>query len=497
MKSNIKIVIVLISLLFGVRAISQDYFNRVIPFEFGAPNPAQLELVNENFIIPVIYFGSQSTLVEVSPTGEINYHHVNDFIFSFNPLNYTNGLLYSFAKDREQEKALKIGEFDENYDLVFQSEIETKGDYNFPSSSTVFQNALYFSFMYIDKGDKKMGLSKISLDGETEWVNYYFEDEDYSYPWNILPTSDGNLLLSYTLQYEEDKNNQQPFLMKVDTLGNVIWNSKPFDNFDSGIIKIAELSNGQYLMAYHADVWHEYDVLCCYDPWTPTLIWTDENGEILKENLYLIPHYDEIYITGIETGKGDYFFSYGMYTEDPSDPVELPDKYYGFITKHTNEGDTIWTKKYQHPEFTNHGITHYINDIVELDNGDIAAMGSITPLGERPEIWLFKVDNNGCFDSDNCDDDVQIITSIESTIEVEKQITLYPNPTTGDVSIDGMQDYEIDRIIVYDMIGKEVFFNTSKVRMISLSHLPSGSYIIHVLMKNGNIKKGKIVLTHN
>ena len=497
MKSNIKIFIVLISLLFGVRAISQDYFNRVIPFEFGAPNAVELEFLEGSFLIPVIYVGNQSTIFEVSALGELDFHHVDNFTFATNTLNYTNGSLYAFAKDREQEKALRIGEFDENYDLVFQSEIVTNSDYNFPLSSIVLQNSLYFSFMYIDKGDKKMGLSKISLDGDTEWVNYYFKEEDYSYPWDIIPTSDGNILLAYALQFKEDRNNQKAFVSKLDDDGNVLWNLEPSDNYDARSIKITELSNRQYVVVFERDMWDEYDVICCYDPWTPTLIWIDENGEILKENLYLIPHYGEIFIHDIKVGKGDYFLSYCMYTEDPSVPVELPDKYYGFITKHTNGGDTIWTKKYQHPEFTNHGITHYINDIVELDNGDIAAMGSITPLGERPEIWLFKVDNNGCFDSDNCDDDVQIITSIESTIEVEKQITLYPNPTTGDVSIDGMQDYEIDRIIVYDMIGKEVFFNTSKVRMISLSHLPSGSYIIHVLMKNGNIKKGKIVLAHD
>jgi len=53
MKSNIKIFIVLISLLFGVRAISQDYFNRVIPFEFGAPNAVELEFLEGSFLIEI------------------------------------------------------------------------------------------------------------------------------------------------------------------------------------------------------------------------------------------------------------------------------------------------------------------------------------------------------------------------------------------------------------------------------------------------------------
>jgi hypothetical protein len=43
----------------------------------------------------------------------------------------------------------------------------------------------------------------------------------------------------------------------------------------------------------------------------------------------------------------------------------LLDNFYGFITKHTNDGDTIWSKRYRHPEYNFNSTTHYVEDIID------------------------------------------------------------------------------------------------------------------------------------
>ena len=73
------------------------------------------------------------------------------------------------------------------------------------------------------------------------------------------------------------------------------------------------------------------------------------------------------------------------------------------------------------------------------------------------------------------------ITQAASTalgVSVSKPFTLYPNPTTGKLTIEGISGYL--QIYLHDFAGKEVFASslTSSRNTIDLSHLPSGMYVI-------------------
>ena len=63
-------------------------------------------------------------------------------------------------------------------------------------------------------------------------------------------------------------------------------------------------------------------------------------------------------------------------------------------------------------------------------------------------------------------------------VSVSKPFTLYPNPTTGKLTIEGISGYL--QIYLHDFAGKEVFASslTSSRNTIDLSHLPSGMYVI-------------------
>ena len=63
-------------------------------------------------------------------------------------------------------------------------------------------------------------------------------------------------------------------------------------------------------------------------------------------------------------------------------------------------------------------------------------------------------------------------------VSVSKPFTLYPNPTTGKLTIEGISGNL--QIYLHDFAGKEVFASslTSSRNTIDLSHLPSGMYVI-------------------
>ena len=72
------------------------------------------------------------------------------------------------------------------------------------------------------------------------------------------------------------------------------------------------------------------------------------------------------------------------------------------------------------------------------------------------------------------------ITQAGAPLSVSTQIsfTLYPNPTTGKLTIEGISGDV--QIYLHDFVGKEVFTSslTSSRNTIDLSHLPSGMYVI-------------------
>ena len=88
---------------------------------------------------------------------------------------------------------------------------------------------------------------------------------------------------------------------------------------------------------------------------------------------------------------------------------------------------------------------------------------SETPIGET-------VDGNGCSDS-----------QLLSTNDNSKNITIYPNPTTSIVTLQGDKQYDIE---VYTLQGKKVMALTGNT--IDMSHLSSATYIVKALDKVEN-----------
>ncbi|MBK6451014.1 hypothetical protein [Candidatus Brachybacter algidus] len=93
-----------------------------------------------------------------------------------------------------------------------------------------------------------------------------------------------------------------------------------------------------------------------------------------------IDHDNEVYISELKSGKGGLFYVYGQLTIYNDDHFN---DFYGFITKYANNGDTIWTHTYRHPSYNQEDYFHYINDLIEEDNGDLTVLGSIAPIGGK------------------------------------------------------------------------------------------------------------------
>ena len=77
---------------------------------------------------------------------------------------------------------------------------------------------------------------------------------ELSLPWKLISTIDNNLLMSNGIHYF-DKLGRYSQLIKLDTLGNIIWNVEGEDRFSNGAASalVVELSNGNIVQVYKID----------------------------------------------------------------------------------------------------------------------------------------------------------------------------------------------------------------------------------------------------
>jgi len=79
--------------------------------------------------------------------------------------------------------------------------------------------------------------------------------------------------------------------------------------------------------------------------------------------------------------------------------------------------------------------------------------------------------------------------------EKEEELTIYPNPTTGTVSIN-FGDELVDRLTILNTVGKEVYSSNTKnlhSLKLDLSDLPAGVYFVELSSGEGTLTKRLIV----
>ena len=63
---------------------------------------------------------------------------------------------------------------------------------------------------------------------------------------------------------------------------------------------------------------------------------------------------------------------------------------------------------------------------------------------------------------------------------INKKINIYPNPTTGMVTITNQDNLAIDKIEIVDTLGKIVSEETSNTSQIDISKFSKGIYILKI-----------------
>ena len=169
----------------------------------------------------------------------------------------------------------------------------------------------------------------------------------------------------------------------------------------------------------------------------------------------------------------------------------------GVVGRISSEGELLWLKILANDNFVENSWDEkyrdsFLTHLKELPNGKLVAMGQAWQLfldyGQERSLWLLTMDENGCFDGFDCEDDIYVLNTGESMpilnniseLKSFGENLIFPNPVKDvlNVKVNGGFTYEIQ-----NSHGKLLQSGNSE-NEIEVSQLPSGIYFLQLSQRD-------------
>ena len=415
---------------------------------------------------------------------------------------------------------------------------------------------------------KKICIRKLDINGDTQLQKLYGDSNEYHNTYSLIRTSDGNYLTG-AYNYNIDQDFFNIYLLKINNNIDSIWEKKIvalsgfnyYSNYvveasDKGFLITGEiadtaLNDGNVFIlktdSLGNELWHSsfggnkfdvgYSSVELPDKGFLTLGWTRSFGfgSSTNHDYYLIKSdslgnfkWQKTYGTTLNdtpigiTGTND-----GNYLIAGNKEITSGTNYNGNIIKIDTAGNIIWQKNYGGTSIDELWWVH------ELDNGDIAAVGSKRNVNQKDEGWIIRIDSSGnqiwerswiigndhsyfrdfkqttdggfiCagfvfegpdgtqdawlvkMDSLGCDSaGCATYTGIEEnnpTISSNNQLHIFPNPAKDFITLDFTQmPFTVAKISVFNTLAQRVLLRKELVKdfvTVNVSKLSTGIYTV-------------------
>ncbi|NVN94520.1 MAG: T9SS type A sorting domain-containing protein [Bacteroidetes bacterium] len=285
---------------------------------------------------------------------------------------------------------------------------------------------------------------------------------------NVLETSDkGFLIKGYTGSTAQGDGN--PFLMKTDSAGNVIWAKIIGGNEYDGGGGMAITMQGDYLFAYgYSTYTYPFN-----EDWSARLniIKYAPDGSVIWNRMYdTIRNY--LGVCKIQVLPNNDFIVMGNHSLKDS-----ANFFPSFLFKFNANGDSLWRKIYYVAD--KFGDRNLLADNVLNADGSITACGWVDgdTLVPYEQIWLLKTDSMGYAPGPQ---NVGII-DLPYLYVGYGELKVYPNPFTEKIYVSNstnVGNYELT-----DALGR-VVWEGKQIENHNFSDLKLGLYILKVKLKN-------------
>jgi hypothetical protein len=273
-------------------------------------------------------------------------------------------------------------------------------------------------------------------------------------------------------------------VLKLDSNLNLVWD-RQVNIISGGGCNVVNHQNKYYtVLSTHLDSTWNFSYLFG----RASLTRLDLNGNIIWQKYYGRKERPMLPSDLIQCANGDYILCGSHY----NDSYQLK----SWLMRADSIGNLKWWKDYTAKTLPVQDTIseNYLYDVLELPNGDIAAVGwcggsSINPL---QQTWLLKVDSNGCFGIGNCPTNITTgINDIGALSKADAQITAYPNPFKDELNINysildfertaQLQLIELASGLVIDTVELTQSFGT---KQFNTQNMANGLYVLSLKQNN-------------
>ena len=468
---------------------SQGYTSTLLDYD-RVPNASHfIEIDDGNFLIrslnSVDDTAATSLIIVDSLFDVVEIIDYKNILFTRNcPLRDEASNYHFFATDAEKEDTYLFGILDQDFytdtltEVIYDVEDGGATAFDYFNGHTIGALA-----NYSDCNGKVCGyveLLKIKTDDETVGTQLDPE-ENYYFTFEVDHLADGHIITGGN-RYSDDLDNAIVYKLTPD--GNIVWKYYGADEQSRGNVPVwvEELSDGNIIYSDKIKDSTSLD--------RPTkIVWLSPQGEYIRQWEDETSREEIVEISGIQKGKGGYFFVYG---NTGYETAAGESAIYGYIYKFDNDGTVIWQHWYGHSEFPTG--SHNIRDLIELDNGDIVTLGRANIPGEQRYIWMMRLDEHGCFGTSDCGEEV-ISTSTTETVLPATTVVLYPSPATNELHVHADYHGRYSSASIYSPDGTTVYQQAlAHDATIDISSLLPGSYIAILRDTDGLSHSQKIVV---
>ena len=177
-----------------------------------------------------------------------------------------------------------------------------------------------------------------------------------------------------------------------------------------------------------------------------------------------------------------------------------------YVTRISTRGEILWMKILTHTNpvtnvFNTNFSESWLFEIKELPDGRIAGIGQVLQDLEAgaisQELWMIVIDENGCIENFDCEDDIYVLDTGESfqlstsvsNLPALGEKKFHPNPVKDILytSLENEFEYSIQNIQ-----GQKVL-NGHAISEIDVNDLPDGIYFIQIQDKDNLYQAQKFV----
>lgn len=342
-------------------------------------------------------------------------------------------------------------------------------DYILQILETEDNNLVMVSAAKIASNRSNLRLTKTDKSGNIIW-DHFFDDFKTYYPWQAT-TTEGGILVAYGA-FSFGAFYKTGVLSKFNTDGEEVWTRTFLQTESNTLAQVTALHNGDIAFGWVKDTFPPGGILYQYPP----TVWILDSMGNTKS---VTPFYHRYIrsLTTLRTLPDGNILGIG---EADGHPDSFGTG--GWLFKMAPDGQLLW----QRTIFDQNYLFGGFYDAVFSPSDEVVAVGygftKTVPVTEV--IWLFKMGVDGCYGSD-CNDMELLITPASEAPLQDTRYSLYPNPATNDLYIDGWTGTEERWIEVFNQSGQLVrSLPAPATGHLNIGDLPLGMYSLKITLKD-------------